>query len=154
MHPDGGSATFLRTSQDSLAASTQRTDLPPGLEGVIAQVLVKRVCPKCATPLDETVGMILDPAVRQRLSGAMPPRLFQGAGCEYCFGTGYSGRMGIFELLAPDEAIKSMIFDRRPAGELEQAAARTQLTLEQVGKLAAVTGKTTMEEIIDKLPML
>ena len=127
--------------------------LGSALRGVIAQVLVKRLCPHCSTVLDETAEMILEPSLKARL-GDRQAKLYQGSGCEHCYRSGYSGRMGLFELLAPDAALRQMIFDRVPADQLEQASSKTQLTLEQVGKLAAVTGQTTMEEIIDKLPMV
>jgi type II secretory ATPase GspE/PulE/Tfp pilus assembly ATPase PilB-like protein len=126
------------------------------LRGVLAQVLVKRICPHCRTALPETADMILEEDLRRRLAeeGAQS-RLYHGTGCPKCYHTGYSGRMGLFELFVPDDQAKQLILDRRDATELERAAARLHmLSLEQVGKLAAVRGQTTMEEIVDTLPMV
>ena len=129
--------------------------LAVALRGVLAQVLVKRVCPKCKTPLPETADMIVDEDVRRRLPEGTETRLYQGAGCEQCYGSGYSGRMGLFELFMPDDNIKQLILDRRPAIEIERATVKANMvSLEQSGKIAAITGQTTMEQLVDVLPML
>jgi type II secretory ATPase GspE/PulE/Tfp pilus assembly ATPase PilB-like protein len=62
--------------------------------------------------------------------------------------------MGLFEIFIPDEATKQLIVDRRGAAELDQAAAgASMIALEQAGKLAALTGQTTMEELMESLPI-
>ncbi|MFW6155668.1 MAG: GspE/PulE family protein [Planctomycetota bacterium] len=127
--------------------------LSVALRAVIAQVLVKRICPHCKTPLPETADMIVDDAVRRRLPEDADAHLHQGAGCEDCGGTGYSGRMGLFELFIPDENIKDLVLKRRGSAEIDRAARESDmLTLEQSGKLAALRGKTTMEQLVDVLP--
>ena len=129
--------------------------LAVALRGVISQVLVKRICPACRQPLPETASMIVDDAIASRLAEqGLQPQLYQGLGCEKCFNIGYHGRTGIFDLFVPDEKVKQMILDRSSAVELDRAlAAGKMLTLEQAGKLAALSGVTTMEEIVDALPM-
>jgi len=125
------------------------------LLAVIAQVLVKRVCPHCRQPLPETADLILDPVVRGYLPAGTSPQLFRGAGCDQCFGTGYKGRMGLFEVFVPDDHAKQLILNRKSAVELEKAASEARMIgLEQAGKLALVTGQTTMEELVGKLPMV
>jgi type II secretory ATPase GspE/PulE/Tfp pilus assembly ATPase PilB-like protein len=58
-------------------------------------------------------------------------------------------------MLRPGDAIKQMILDRRPADEIDKFVSTSgMLTLEQSGKIAAVTGQTTMEELVDTLPMM
>ena len=129
--------------------------LAVALRGVLAQVLVKRICPNCKTPLPETADMIVDEDVRRRLPEGTETRLYQGAGCEQCYGSGYSGRMGLFELFMPDDNIKQLILDRRPAIEIERATVKANMvSLDQSGKIAAITGQTTMEQLVDVLPML
>ncbi|NLF29658.1 MAG: type II/IV secretion system protein [Planctomycetes bacterium] len=124
------------------------------LRGVIAQVLVKTICPKCKQALPETADMVIDDVLRPRL---LRPTvgLYQGTGCDRCFGSGYAGRQGIFEVFTPDDAIKQLILSRCPATDIEEVMrSRGLLTLDQAGKLAALNGQTTMEEVIDILPLL
>jgi type II secretory ATPase GspE/PulE/Tfp pilus assembly ATPase PilB-like protein len=129
--------------------------LAVSLRGVIAQVLVKRICPTCKTALPETADMIVDERIRPHLHGDGPTCLYQGAGCPECFNTGYRGRMGLFELFLPNEQTKDLILRKASASELEKAMVQTNtLTLEEAGKLAALNGQTTMEEMVNILPSL
>jgi type II secretory ATPase GspE/PulE/Tfp pilus assembly ATPase PilB-like protein len=123
------------------------------LRCVIAQVLVKRICSHCKTELPETGDMVIDETIRRYLSSTKEYNLAQGKGCDHCFNTGYRGRVGIFELLIPDEEIRQLILQEASADRLEHTAAKSKmLTLEQAGKLAAVSQLTTMEEIVDAMP--
>jgi len=128
--------------------------LAAALRGVMAQVLVKRVCPHCREALPDTRDIIVDADLVGRLQHEdVKPQLYHGRGCEICYDSGYHGRVGLFELFLPDDNIKQLILDRRPALEIEAAACKARmLTLEQSGKLAALKGLTTMEEIVDSLP--
>lgn len=129
--------------------------LAVALRGVMAQVLIKHICPKCSQPLDDTVDMIVEPELKKRLGKDFDARLHMGSGCEHCFGTGYHGRIALFEQFVPDDAIRQLILDRRPAVEIDQAIKDAEmLTLEQAGKLAALKGETTMEELVRVLPTL
>ncbi|HAU38635.1 MAG TPA: ATPase [Phycisphaerales bacterium] len=129
--------------------------LAVALRGVLAQVLVKQICPHCKTPLPETTEMVLEDAVRRRLPDNAETQLYEGRGCDHCLGTGYRGRLGLFELFAPDENIKQLIVDRQPAMEIDKAIRKAELlTLEEVGKLALVTGQTTLHQLADVLPTL
>jgi len=129
--------------------------LSSALRCVLAQVLVKRVCDNCKTPLPETADIVLEDAVLRRLPEGAEPQLWQGTGCDQCRNTGYRGRTALFELFVSNERIREMILSRAGAGEIDQAAEETgMLTLELAGKLSAVAGLTTMEQIIDALPSL
>ncbi|MFW6146613.1 MAG: GspE/PulE family protein [Planctomycetota bacterium] len=124
------------------------------LRGVVAQVLVKTICPHCKQALPETADLVVDDALHDRLDHPATG-LYQGTGCDHCYGSGYAGRQGIFELFTPDDAIKQLILSRSPATDIEAVMrSRNLLTLEQAGKLAALNGRTTMEEVIDILPLL
>jgi type II secretory ATPase GspE/PulE/Tfp pilus assembly ATPase PilB-like protein len=123
------------------------------LRCIIAQVLVKRICSECKTELPETADMVIDDTISQYLPRTVKPNLAQGKGCDHCFNTGYRGRLGVFELMIPDEEIRELILQEASADRLEQTAAQSRmLTLEQAGKLAAVSQLTTMEEIVDAMP--
>jgi len=144
-----------RAIETMLSLSVHPYFLAVALRGVIAQVLVKRVCTACKTALPETADMILDDAIRQRLPADCKAQLHEGTGCERCYHTGYHGRMGLFEVFAPDGTIKDLVVARRPAADIDRAAADSgMLSLEQVAKLAVVTGQTTLNELADNIPTL
>ncbi len=122
---------------------------------VIAQVLVRRICPECQTPLPETADMILDAKIRKRLGKDADAQLYQGTGCEHCFQTGYHGRTGLFEVFIPGDKAKQMILDRRPAREFDTVTEESEMvTLQEAGTYAAVTGRTTMEELVAAVPTI
>ena len=128
--------------------------LATALRATLAQVLVKRICPDCKQALPATADMLVSPAVKRRL-GDQEPKLYQGAGCEACRGSGYRGRVGLFELFVPDDSARQLILDRRPAQDFDTAARESDhLDLEQVGRLAAFTGQTTIEEVVSVMPTM
>jgi len=128
--------------------------LAGALRGVIAQVLVKRLCTHCRQPIPETADMVIERAVHGRLEDGVA-QLYHGPGCQHCHDTGYTGRMGLFELFVPEADIKQLIISRCSAVDIETAIAdRGWLTLEQTATLAAVGGLTSMEETVRVLPTI
>ena len=112
--------------------------------GVVAQRLVRRVCEKCKRP-------ITPPADLAAALGIDPTRgSFQhGAGCRACSGTGYRGRVGIFEVLEVDEEIQALISQRAPAEEIARSARRAGMrTLREDAVRKAGEGLTTLEEVL------
>jgi type II secretory ATPase GspE/PulE/Tfp pilus assembly ATPase PilB-like protein len=129
--------------------------LATALRCVIAQVLVRTICPECRTELPETAPMPIEPKVRELLTDADEAHLSQGEGCQACHQSGYQGRMGVFELFVPDETTRQMILNRAPAGDIDEYIDEAEtLSLTDVGKLAALRGRTTIEEIVSVLPNL
>jgi general secretion pathway protein E len=116
------------------------------LEGVLAQRLVRRLCSHCKAPAP------VSPAVRQRLEtlGGHPVEgdFYEGKGCEECRGTGYRGRIGIFELLAIDTELRELILQKRSNAQLKATAQRTMLTMHQDALRKAAAGVTSLEEIL------
>src|SRR5207253_7267833 len=110
-------------------------------EGVLAQRLVRRLCPQCK------VEAPVSPAVRQRvelLSGRpITGTFFHGTGCEECRGTGYRGRVGIFELLAIGTELRELILQKRSNAELKLSAQKTMLTMHQDALQKAGAGMTS-----------
>jgi general secretion pathway protein E len=106
-------------TNDAASAVTRLADmgvepylLASSLLGVLAQRLVRRLCPACRAAAAPTPG---EAAVLERL-GLSPARPICGAaGCAACGGSGYRGRTGIYELLLVDDALRRLIHDR--AGE-------------------------------------
>lgn len=124
-----------------------RSDLANVLLGVLAQRLVRRICPACATevPVDDRSKALLGPLA--------PSRAMAGAGCEACHGTGYAGRVGIYELFSVDHTAQDLLHDGAPLPTLRRHAHRAgfhSLVHDSVAKVEA--GETTLEEILRVLP--
>ncbi len=114
------------------------------LIGVMAQRLVRRICPKCRTvhtPEPKTI-----PADLHLIPGAT---LSLGAGCESCRDTGFRGRMGLYELMVITEDISNRILQRRPPSELIHAGRTSGLRLlREDGWDKVRSGSTTIEEVV------
>ena len=140
-------------TNDSTGAVTRLLDMgveafliSSSLEGVLAQRLVRRLCTRCKTEAAVT------PAVRQRLED-LGGRLIEGAfyrgtGCDECRGTGYRGRVGIFELLAINNELRELILQKRSNAELKVTAQKTMITMHQDAMQKAAAGVTSLEEIL------
>jgi type II secretion system protein E len=117
------------------------------LIGSVAQRLVRVICPSCRTTVPREHEMwsqaeVLDPEL------ARGP-LHYGAGCEDCKGFGYRGRLGIFEVLPIDDAIRHMILQRAAASDTRQHAIRSgMVTLMGDAKRKVLDGTTTVSELL------
>jgi len=113
--------------------------------GIMAQRLVRRVCPDCAAPAPP------DPALLRSL-GADPTLVGDyraGTGCEACSHTGFRGRVGIFELLPVTDEIRGLILSRASAGTIREAAVRAGMrTMRRDGLDKAAQGRTTPAEVL------
>jgi general secretion pathway protein E len=119
--------------------------LASSLSAVLAQRLVRRLCPHCkqAVPADARARDLLG------LEGeADATTLFEAQGCEACAGTGYRGRTGIYELVSIDGALSQLIHDDAPAQQLAAQAGRGQGTLFEDGKRKILAGETTLTEVL------
>jgi len=112
--------------------------------GVIAQRLVRKVCPHCRelyTPTEEEKREL-------GLTG-FSGKFARGRGCEHCLGTGYLGRTAIYEILPADKEIKRMILERRDSDEIKEVAVRRGMkTLKMDGAQKVAMGITTPEEVL------
>lgn len=117
--------------------------------GAIAQTLVRRLCPYCTVKLEETADMKLLDGVLRWLEPGQRPVLSMGRGCPHCRHTGYRGRLGVFEVLVASDEIRSLISRGAPAREIYNCAVNGgMLTIADAGKLAALRGATTIEELM------
>jgi type IV pilus assembly protein PilB len=117
------------------------------LEAIIAQRLVRTICPDCKQSFspDEEVLTELGPDGE----GLRGSTLHYGKGCENCHHTGYKGRMGIYEIMRIDESIRRSILEGAGAQELRDAANRAGMrSLRQSGLRAVTEGRTTVEEVL------
>ena len=115
---------------------------------IIAQRLVRRICSKCIIQHKFTEGEIK--ALRltpEQLESAMP---MIGAGCKACDGSGYKGRMGIFEVMEIDNILQRMIIDEKAVADMREYAIAHDLmkTLRMDGINKVVSGMTTVEEVV------
>jgi general secretion pathway protein E len=112
------------------------------LAGVLAQRLVRRICPHCR--IEYAPG-----EAELKYFSPPPARLFRGAGCAKCSGTGYLGRLGIFELLGIDHALTPLISSRADARAIREfAVGRGMHALREDGLTKALAGETTIEEVL------
>ncbi|MEK7103261.1 MAG: ATPase, T2SS/T4P/T4SS family, partial [Patescibacteria group bacterium] len=130
----------------------------------ISQRLIKRICPYCRESY-EVMKSLLDSLEadthiyasleKLRKAGYIASsdftdlRFFHGKGCLKCAGTGYRGRVGIYEILNVDEDIQRMILEEKAESFIQkEAEGKGMLTLFEDGLLKVMTGDTTIEEIM------
>lgn len=117
------------------------------LLGVIAQRLVRKICPNCSQEhmLDD------DQVLALKIRGARGRKLkvARGGGCVDCRGTGYNGRTGLFEVMPVTPRISKLIHDRAPASEIKREALNDgMLTLRECAIKKIAMGHTTVEEVL------
>jgi type II secretory ATPase GspE/PulE/Tfp pilus assembly ATPase PilB-like protein len=114
--------------------------------GVLAQRLVRSLCPQCRTPYEATPE---DLAALRLTASELTQPLMKPGGCEACQGIGFKGRNGVFELLVMSEALAPLILERASVTELRaKARAEGMRTLREDGIAKARAGVTTVEEMI------
>jgi type IV pilus assembly protein PilB len=118
----------------------------------VAQRLARRICTHCKTTTTPS-------AYEVRLLGLDPEEVaehtfYRGHGCDACDGTGYRGRVGIYEMLILDGPIREMVLARRPAQEIRHHALHQLglFTLQEDGIAKALLGDTTLEEVLNQVP--
>jgi type II secretion system protein E len=139
-------------TNDAPAALTRLVDLgiPPYLiastvEVVLAQRLVRIVCPLCAKPVAPAASILR--ALGE--TAASLPETAHGSGCEHCRGTGYRGRTGIYEFLVMTDLLRTELHRHLGAGELRQRAREGGMrTLREDGLRLIRAGVTTPEEVL------
>lgn len=148
--------TTLHTN-DAPSAIPRLKDIGPdpglisdALLGIVAQRLVRRVCPHCAepyTPTEKDLKLLqLDP------QQSHPEQWRRGKGCARCFNSGYLGREAIIELLDVDNAVRQLIYEGTMT-QLHAYLEETEFNSFRVAAIAKVTsGATTVEEVLRVLP--
>ncbi len=116
-------------------------------EAVVAQRLCRRVCKSCKEAFKPTDEQLLELQLHQEdVEGRS---FYFGKGCDYCNGTGYRGRVGIFEIMVFTDEIREMIMNGASTGVLHEAALKNGMrTLRENGLLAIYDGVTTIEEVV------
>lgn len=127
-------------TNDSVSAVTRLVDmgiepflLSSSLLGVLAQRLVRRLCPHCKTSKTDENGHTH----------------WHPVGCEKCGNTGYSGRTGVYELFVMDDDTRTLIHNQAPESEIRQAAvAKGMRNMREDGQRWVESGHTTLEELL------
>ena len=146
IHTNSAAATITRLiemgAKDYLISST--------VTGVIAQRLVKKLCPECKEAyrptIEEASKILTDPQDIKRLTEST---IYRACGCPYCNDTGYSGRTGVFEIMLINKEMKKMIAQRAHDVELEDYAIRHGMkTLKMSCLEHIINGVTTIDEFV------
>ncbi|MEK6644789.1 MAG: ATPase, T2SS/T4P/T4SS family [Planctomycetota bacterium] len=115
-------------------------------EAVIAQRLARRLCKQCKKAHKPTEEQLME--LQLRPDDVADKIFYVGEGCDACNGTGYRGRVGIFEIMVFTDEIRDMVMNGASTGILRQAALKNGMrTLRENGLLAAYDGVTSIEEI-------
>lgn len=145
--------TTLHTN-DSTGAVTRLMDMgvapfliSASLEAVLAQRLIRRICPNCRSPYEPTEQVLGSLGLTPHDIG--DKNFYYGKGCEVCNHTGYKGRKGIYELLKITDPLREMINDRAPGIVMRQKAIELgMVTLREDGLRSIYDGVTTIEEVV------
>jgi type II secretory ATPase GspE/PulE/Tfp pilus assembly ATPase PilB-like protein len=139
--------------------------LSSSLSLVVAQRLVRRTCKNCRESVvpssrileslqsrpdfSETIGILKQQGILRKTHNELTGvRLYQGKGCVQCQGSGFVGRVGLFELFEVDEDIRDLIMQRKPASFIRSTAIMKGMkTMFQDGLAKAFMGETTIEEV-------
>ncbi|MCB1997118.1 MAG: Flp pilus assembly complex ATPase component TadA, partial [Rhodoferax sp.] len=148
-------------TNDAAGAITRLADLgvPPYLIsatviGVLAQRLVRALCPACKARDDTTQRDTLDEIARPwRLSGGVRP--YRPVGCLECRHTGFRGRVGLYELLVNTDASRAHMHPAIDAAALRRQAVKDGMRpLRLAGAMKVAEGQTTVDEVLRNTPTL
>jgi general secretion pathway protein E len=139
LHTNSAASTIARLRdmglEDYLLTAT--------LNGIMAQRLIRRLCPSCKRPRDAGAEL----ADRFGLTGA--ETIYEPGGCANCRGTGFAGRIAVAELIVPDETTHRLILSRASHGEIEKAACAAGMkTMYENGLRQVLAGVTSLSEIL------
>ncbi len=139
LHTNDACSSIIRLSDMGL----ERYMIASSLVGVVAQRLMRKICPECATEVEMTQE-------EEQFVGHKIPKVMKAKGCPACNYTGYKGRIAIHEILNIDRTVREMILDGATVEELKDYAVSNQgmKTLKESGIELVEKKITTMEELI------
>ncbi|MBU0759117.1 MAG: Flp pilus assembly complex ATPase component TadA [Candidatus Omnitrophica bacterium] len=116
------------------------------LVGIVVQRLIRKLCPKCKEPYEPLDTLITKLGMDH---GEKKITFYKPKGCEQCMNTGYSGRIGICEILMVDQSIKELILKKARESEIKEQARKAGMrTLREAGLVKVTQGITSLEEIL------
>ena len=123
--------------------------LAPALRGVVAQQLLREICPECKTSFEYGEAALADPDFESLLPPGRQPSFSIGLGCQRCFGSGYRGRRAVFEVLDVSGPVQEAVLRGAHADEVEKVAVGEGMSmLRRNGFRAVLEGWTTVEEVV------
>lgn len=141
LHTNSASASITRLMDMGVESFL----LSSSLIGILAQRLIRLLCPKC-----KTINNAISEEIRNNLGIPENKDIYKAEGCPHCSGTGYKGRTGIHELLMIDDNVQKMIHSETSENEIEKYAIRNlgMRTLRMDAIRWLIDGKTSLEEIL------
>ena len=141
-------------TNDAAGAVTRLVDMgtqpflvAASLEGILAQRLLRTICPDCKSPYEPSEAILTQLGVAPHELG--DKSFFTGKGCKTCGDSGYKGRAGLYELLNVTDPIRDLIIDRAPSVVVNQKAVELGMTtLREDGLRCIYEGRTTIEEVL------
>ena len=116
------------------------------INGILAQRLVRRLCPHCREPYEALPELA---ARFTRFKPTGPVKLYRPTGCDHCNGTGYRGRLVITEVLLMTDPIRKLVLSHATATEIQRVAmAEGMATMYEDGLRKSMEGRTTVEEVL------
>jgi len=117
------------------------------IEGIVAQRLVRTICKKCKEEYTPSEEQLMELSLKpEDVKGRT---FFRGKGCDNCHGSGYKGRLGIFEILVMDDDLRDMVMNDESIGAIKAAARRKGMgSLRESGLVAIYEGQTTIDEVV------
>jgi general secretion pathway protein E len=112
------------------------------IRGILAQRLVRKLCDDCKEPISPSS------LVQEKLGIKVDDVIYSAKGCKSCNQTGYTGRLGLFELVQVDDSLQQMIHDKTSEGEMERYIRQQTPSIIESGYALVRQGKTSFEEVL------
>jgi type IV pilus assembly protein PilB len=117
------------------------------IEGIVAQRLVRRICPHCKEEFTPTEDQLME--LNLTPEDVAGRTFYHGARCEYCRHTGYTGRMALYEFMLLEDEMRNLIMENSSTNVLRECARKHGMrSLREVGLMAIFDGLTTIEEVV------
>jgi type IV pilus assembly protein PilB len=117
------------------------------LEAIIAQRLVRTICTKCKEQFTPSEEQLME--LELRPEDVQGRDFYRGRGCDNCNGSGYRGRMGLFEILVIDDELREMVMNQSSTAAVRAEARRKGMrSLREAGLSALLNGQTTIDEVV------
>jgi type IV pilus assembly protein PilB len=138
-------------TNDSASAYTRLFDMgvepyliASTIKGILAQRLIRKICDHCKEEYAP------EPELLKKTGLKSGVKMFRGKGCRFCDKSGYHGRIGIFELLVPDQQVERMLVKRPSSDEVKQYCLQKGGfdTLRRDGLRKVLSGLTTLEQVM------
>lgn len=141
-------------TNDAPSSVTRLRDMgvPPFLitatvEAILAQRLVRRICSKCRQEVKPSMDLLAE--LQLTPDDILGKKFFRGVGCDTCNGTGYKGRVGLYELMVFNDDLREMVMRNASTEDLrEKARSYGMITLRDAGLEYAFQGVTTIDEVV------